>query len=185
MQRIIRESKNYDDEEEKGEDDEMSEGDDDEEGENEDNDEEGEDEEDEKMQSSSEDEGNTKGKSGKQSLKSRIKEEQEIRLKEKNMRNNTDQPKTIDDYERLVVSNQDQSYVWIQYMAFMLDNLGIESARRIAERAVKSVSISNEEDKFNIWVAYMNLENNFGNKDTMQSVIKRALEVNDRQQIYI
>lgn len=62
----------------------------------------------------------------------------------------------------------------------MLDNLGIESARRVAERAVKSVSISNEEDKFNIWVAYMNLENNFGTKDTMQSVIKRALEVNDR-----
>jgi rRNA biogenesis protein RRP5 len=52
-------------------------------------------------------------------------------------------------------------------MAFMLDNLGIESARRVAERAVKSVSISNEEDKFNIWVAYMNLENNFGTKDTM------------------
>ena len=65
-------------------------------------------------------------------------------------------------------------------MAFMLDNLGIESARRVAERAVKSVSISNEEDKFNIWVAYMNLENNFGTKDTMQGVVKRALEVNDR-----
>jgi rRNA biogenesis protein RRP5 len=47
-------------------------------------------------------------------------------------------------------------------MAFILDKLGIESARRIAERAVKSVSISNEEDKFNIWMAYMNLENNFG-----------------------
>ena len=62
----------------------------------------------------------------------------------------------------------------------MLDNLGIESARRVAERAVKSVSISNEEDKFNIWVAYMNLENNFGTKDTMQGVVKRALEVNDR-----
>ncbi len=70
-------------------------------------------------------------------------------------------------------------------MAFMLDNLGIESARRVAERAVKSVSISNEEDKLNIWVAYMNLENNFGTKDTMQGVVKRALEVNDRQQIYL
>ncbi len=70
-------------------------------------------------------------------------------------------------------------------MAFMLDNLGVESARRVAERAVKSVSISNEEDKLNIWVAYMNLENNFGTKDTMQGVVKRALEVNDRQQIYL
>jgi len=47
-------------------------------------------------------------------------------------------------------------------MAFMIDKLGMESSRKVAERAVKSVSISNEEDKFNIWVAYMNLENNFG-----------------------
>jgi rRNA biogenesis protein RRP5 len=44
----------------------------------------------------------------------------------------------------------------------MLDHLGVDAARRIAERAVKSVSISNDEDKLNIWVAYMNLENNFG-----------------------
>lgn len=44
----------------------------------------------------------------------------------------------------------------------MLDKLGIDSARRVAERAVTSVSMSNEEDKFNIWVAFMNLENNFG-----------------------
>lgn len=47
-------------------------------------------------------------------------------------------------------------------MAFMLDKLGADSARRIAERAVKGVSISNEDDKLNLWVAYMNLENNFG-----------------------
>lgn len=52
-------------------------------------------------------------------------------------------------------------------MAFMLDNLGVESARRVAERAVKGVSISNDEDKFNLWVAYMNLENNFGTQQTL------------------
>lgn len=70
-------------------------------------------------------------------------------------------------------------------MAFVLDKLGIESARKVAERAVKGVSISNEEDKFNLWVAYMNLENNFGSQDTLQKVVKRALEVNDRQRIYL
>ena len=53
-------------------------------------------------------------------------------------------------------------------MAFIIDRLGIESARKIAERAVKSVSISNEEDKYNIWVAYMNLENNFGSQQTLE-----------------
>jgi len=68
----------------------------------------------------------------------------------------------VDDFERLLVTNLNQSYAWIQYIAFMLDKLNIEAARRVAERAIKSVSISNEEDKFNLWVAYMNLENNFG-----------------------
>ena len=67
----------------------------------------------------------------------------------------------------------------------MLDQLGIDSARRVAERAVKSVSISNEEDKLNIWVAYMNLENNFGTQQTLEKVVKRALEVNDRKKMYL
>ena len=145
MQRIIKESKVYDDEEKEEEEDEDM-------------------EEEEDMEESGDEESKvaSKSKSGKQSLKSRVKEEQEIRLKEKHMRDNTDQPQSIDDFERLVVSNTDQSSVWIQYMAFMLDKLGMDAARRVVERAVKSVSISNEEDKFNIWVAFMNLENNFG-----------------------
>jgi rRNA biogenesis protein RRP5 len=52
-------------------------------------------------------------------------------------------------------------------MAFMLDNLGLESARKVAERSVKAVSISNEDDKKNLWVAYMNLENNFGDQESL------------------
>jgi rRNA biogenesis protein RRP5 len=186
MQRIIQENKVYSDSEEEDED----ENEDDEEMEDmEEIEEEEDEEEDEDMNSGSSDEeeaaGAKMGASGKQTLKARIKEEQEIRKKEKNMRNNTDQPKNIDDFERLVVSNTDQSFVWIQYIAFMLDNLGVDAARRIAERAVKSVSISNEEDKLNIWVAYMNLENNFGDQKTLEAVTKRALEVNDRQQVYL
>jgi rRNA biogenesis protein RRP5 len=47
-------------------------------------------------------------------------------------------------------------------MAFMLDNLGTEAARKVVERAVKSVTSSNEQDKLNIWTAFMNLESNFG-----------------------
>ena len=53
----------------------------------------------------------------------------------------------------------------------MLDNLGADAARRIAERAVKSVSISNEEDKFNLWIAFMNLENNFGTQQTLERYV--------------
>lgn len=78
------------------------------------------------------------------------------------MRSSKDTPKDIDDFERLLVANKDQSYLWIQYMAFMLDNLGTEAARKVVERAVKSVTSSNEQDKLNIWTAFMNLESNFG-----------------------
>lgn len=67
----------------------------------------------------------------------------------------------------------------------MIDKLGIDSARKVAERAVKAVSISNEEDKYNLWVAYMNLENKFGSQTTLEKVVKRALEVNDRKKIYL
>jgi rRNA biogenesis protein RRP5 len=66
----------------------------------------------------------------------------------------------------------------------MLDNLGVDAARKVAERAVKSICISNEEDKLNIWTAYMNLESNFGNQETLEQCTKRALEVNDRKRVY-
>jgi hypothetical protein len=49
----------------------------------------------------------------KRTLKDRIVEEQEIREKEKRMRSSKDTPKDIDDFERLLVANKDQSYLWI------------------------------------------------------------------------
>jgi len=67
----------------------------------------------------------------------------------------------------------------------MLDHVGVESARRVAEKAVRAVSISNEEDKMNLWTAYINLENNFGSQSTLTQVVKRALEVNDRKKVYL
>lgn len=113
MQRIIKESKIYDDEEE-GENDDDEDVEMEESGEQESVEEESEEE--EKFGESSDDEGEAAGKkgtSGKKSLKARVREEQEIRLKEKNMRTGTDKPTSIDDFERLVVANTDQSYVWI------------------------------------------------------------------------
>ena len=108
----------------------------------------------------------TKKKSGKSALRAQITQEKEIRKKEREMRSKDGaQPKSINDFERLLVADQDQSYLWIQYMAFMLEQLDVEAARRVAERAVKSVSITAETDKLNIWIAYMNLENKFGSQE--------------------
>ena len=76
-------------------------------------------------------------------------------------------PKSVNDFERMLVSDYDQSYLWIQYMAFMLENLDAEAARRISERAVKAVSMTAEDDKLNLWIAYMNLESKFGSTEQL------------------
>ena len=70
-------------------------------------------------------------------------------------------------------------------MAFVLDNLDADAARRIAERAVKCVGITAESDKLNLWIAYMNLENKFGTQESLQKITNRALEVNDRLKDYL
>lgn len=67
----------------------------------------------------------------------------------------------------------------------MLDKLDIVAARKIAERGVKAISMTAESDKLNLWIAYMNLENSFGTQDTLQEVVKRALEVNDVKKVYL
>lgn len=67
----------------------------------------------------------------------------------------------------------------------MLDNVDASAARKVAERAVKSVAISNDQDKLNIWTAFMNLESNFGTQASLEACTKRALEVNDRKKVYL
>ena len=34
----------------------------------------------------------------------------------------------------------------------------------VAERAVKNTTFADPQEKFNVWVSYLNLEANFGNK---------------------
>lgn len=95
-------------------------------------------EEDEEKASSDEDTKKKSSKSGKKALRAQLEIEKEIRAKEASMRNPDGAvPKSVNDFERLLVADYDQSYLWIQYMAFMLENLDAEAARRVAERAVK------------------------------------------------
>ena len=70
-------------------------------------------------------------------------------------------PTKVNDFKRMLVADYGQSYLQIQYMPFMLDNLDAEAARRVAERAVSKVSMTAEEEKLNFWIAYMNLEYKF------------------------
>jgi rRNA biogenesis protein RRP5 len=45
--------------------------------------------------------------------------------------------------------------------------------------------MTNEADKLNLWIAFMNMESQFGTQETLEECVKGALEVNDRQKVYL
>lgn len=47
----------------------------------------------------------------------------------------------------------------------------IDAARRIAERALSTISMTSERDKFNVWVALMNLEDAYGGGDKAEDAV--------------
>ena len=59
--------------------------------------------------------------------------EREIRAAEERLLEK-DIPRTTEEFEKLVRTSPNSSYVWIKYMAFLLSMADVEKARSIAER---------------------------------------------------
>ncbi|XP_053407461.1 protein RRP5 homolog [Mercenaria mercenaria] len=95
------------------------------------------------------------------------------------------QPETADDFDRLVLQSPNSSLVWLNYMAFHLGTTEIDKARAVAERALKTISFREEQEKLNVWVAYLNLENMYGTAETVRKVLTRAVQQNDQISIYL
>ncbi|KAG0367667.1 rRNA biogenesis protein rrp5 [Mortierella sp. AD032] len=94
-------------------------------------------------------------------------------------------PQVASDYERLLLGSPNSSYLWINYMAFQLQLSEINKAREIGQRALKSISFREEQEKMNVWVALMNLENTFGSADTLEEVFKNAVQTCEPKKIYL
>lgn len=92
---------------------------------------------------------------------------------------NTRAPQSVSDFERLLIGNPDSSILWIQYMSFELQLSEVNKAREIAERALKSINYREEQEKLNIWIAFLNLENMFGDEESLDEVFKRACQYMD------
>ncbi|XP_053167847.1 protein RRP5 homolog [Hemicordylus capensis] len=94
------------------------------------------------------------------------------------------QPQTADDFDRLVLGNPDSSILWLQYMAFHLQATEIEKARAVAERALKTISFREEQEKLNVWVALLNLENMYGTEEALMKVFERAIQYNEPLKVF-
>ncbi|XP_042394409.1 rRNA biogenesis protein RRP5-like [Zingiber officinale] len=136
------------------------------------------------------DDANNNGQFNKKDRRAKKKAEEEKELEisaseERHLQN--DIPMTEDEFEKLVRSSPNSSFVWINYMAFMLRLADIKKARDIAERALNTINIREEGEKFNVWVAYLNLENEYGNPPevAVKEVFQRALQYCDPKKLYL
>lgn len=93
-------------------------------------------------------------------------------------------PTSIDQFERLVMGDPNDSRIWIQYMAFHIQATEMDRARTIAQKALKVIDMREGQERLNIWVALLNTELRYGNKTTFDDTLKEALLLNEPFKIY-
>eukprot|EP00511_Aplanochytrium_stocchinoi_P004268 CAMPEP_0204825738 /NCGR_PEP_ID=MMETSP1346-20131115/3552_1 /ASSEMBLY_ACC=CAM_ASM_000771 /TAXON_ID=215587 /ORGANISM="Aplanochytrium stocchinoi, Strain GSBS06" /LENGTH=802 /DNA_ID=CAMNT_0051953457 /DNA_START=106 /DNA_END=2514 /DNA_ORIENTATION=+ len=115
-------------------------------------------------------------KSSKSRKRNRMREEALLAEKEKELADGKDIVETADDFERELVSSSDSSMLWIRYMAFQIAQTEIDQARRIAERALQTINFREEEEKQNVWIAYLKIEYKYGTEESVNSLFKRVVQ---------
>ncbi|XP_063056159.1 protein RRP5 homolog isoform X2 [Engraulis encrasicolus] len=143
---------------------------------------------DEEEEEEEEEEQPTEKKSQKRSRKAQEeeskREEEELRRQEAELMDPSQRPQSAHAFERLLLASPDSSLLWLQYMAFHLQATEIEQARAVAERALKTISFREEQEKLNVWVALMNLENMYGSEESLQKVFERAVQYCEPMPVY-
>ncbi|XP_076236759.1 ribosomal RNA Processing 5 [Calliopsis andreniformis] len=109
--------------------------------------------------------------------------EREIRQREEALASNQ-LPNSVDQFDRLVLASPDSSIIWLQYMAYHLQTTEIEKARAVARRAIKTINFREENERLNVWNAWLNLESKFGTPDSLNDVFQEAVRTNDSLKVY-
>ncbi|PBK76689.1 U3 snoRNP-associated protein Rrp5 [Armillaria solidipes] len=97
----------------------------------------------------------------------------------------TKAPESTADFERLLLGSPNSSYLWVQYMAFLMQLSEIDKARETAGRALKTINFREEQEKLNVWIALLNLENLYGTDETLEETFKEAARANDSKTIHL
>ncbi|KAG1699146.1 hypothetical protein DVH05_014063 [Phytophthora capsici] len=134
--------------------------------------------------SSDEDDDEEEETSSKPSKKN-LQSDEWVALREKALASNEEVPQSASDYERLLAVSPQSSYLWIQFMAYHVSLTEVDLARDVAVRATSAVSFRDEKEKLNVWVAYLNLEHDFGDDASFLRVFKSALKVNHPKRVYL
>ncbi|CAJ1008110.1 hypothetical protein Q4I28_003423 [Leishmania naiffi] len=83
-------------------------------------------------------------------------------------------PTSPEEFQRLLLANPNSSYMWTQYMAYHVGLQQYETARQVAEKALSTIGVREQEELLNVWVAYLNIENLYGTEESLSAVFRRA-----------
>ncbi|XP_073950124.1 rRNA biogenesis protein RRP5-like [Choristoneura fumiferana] len=111
-------------------------------------------------------------------------EEERLRELERRAASSDAEPRSSDQFERALLASPNCSQLWIAYMAFHLQATEIDKARAVARKALNTISFREEQEKLNVWLALLNLENRFGTKESQQKTLEDALQMNDTFKIH-
>ena len=70
-------------------------------------------------------------------------------------------------------------------MSFQIQLSEIEKAREVAQRAFEAISFREEQERLNVWLALLNLENIYGTEQTIEGAFKDAARRNDAKTVYL
>eukprot|EP00871_Galdieria_phlegrea_P004992 jgi/Galph1/5494/GphlegSOOS_G4130.1 len=96
------------------------------------------------------------------------------------------EPQTEEDYERLIFASPQDSTGWIRYMAYFVSVGQIQKAKETARRALEKIPFREEKEKRNVWIAFLNLEAQYGEKtDDLFALLDEACTVMEPQEILL
>ena len=61
----------------------------------------------------------------------------------------------------------------------------LDKARKVAERALRTISYRQEAERMNVWVARLNMEAAYGTPETLKAVFAEAVAANDALRMYM
>lgn len=125
------------------------------------------------------------GKRGRQAREKTSYREREAEMRAREAELASGEARTADDFERLLLGSPADSRLWVDYISLQLSLAEPDRAREVGERALRTIPLTAEGERFNVWAALLNQEKMLGDADALGALFKRALAQADPLKIYL
>lgn len=94
-------------------------------------------------------------------------------------------PRTGEDFERLIIGNPDSGKLWTMYMAMRIAETDVVAARRIADRALRTINHRMQSERIRVWLSLIDLELTYSAETVANECIERACAANDPERLLV